>query len=590
MRLRTATGILSWAIIVLVAGVGLISAQPIFEEGDWISYRDYRWIYSSCVGPRKVYLGTTKGVVTYHRFSNKYSDYWARTTGYHQSEPLDSVRAIAYDPKTQSLWCGTEAGLYQREEPQDRWRLHMLPGIPSGYKVLSIGVGNNYIWVEAGPANLWWNPFAGFTEFFLYSGSLFSGGFTRFRTGHFIPPASNGLLPGMSNVETQVTWYGRLGKQPLNSDDMSGLLGVGRFNIPVLFSDEPGIRFQEGDAWRPGYFEDAEFRQYAVTDWKVDDRGILWLGTWGLGLGKADLRTQHVGLKPAGLFGEDVRALAFHNKDIWIAGVNNLPHQGITRWQGGRRWEGYESLYIRGLESTLVHDLAIGNGAMWAATSEGLVRYDLRKKYWQNLGVFKGMWSDRVLTVTTFTGDVYAGTDRGVNRISGDVVFREEGWFRNYGVHRFAVDGDTIWAACDDGIYRKVNGKSWKFLDDPMGTIGPETVDIALTPRIVWFARRDGIEGYRRDGGPGKSLLATHYFDGQRPNCIAADLQNLWVGTDKGLYQFNLEKGIVLHRYQPQDGLLSGKVQTLTLDGDFLWIGTPKGLCRFFWNDPIRGY
>ena len=223
----------------------------------------------------------------------------------------------------------------------------------------------------------------------------------------------------MSNVETQVSWYGRLGKQPLDSGDMSGLLGAGRFNIPVLYSDEPGIRFQQGDAWRPGYFEDTDFRQYALTDWKLDDRGILWLGTWGLGLGKANITTQRVGLEPAGLFGEDVKAIAFYNKDIWIAGANNLPHQGITRWQGERRWEGYESLYIRGLESSLVSDLVIDNDALWAATSEGLARYDLRKKYWQNLGVSKGLWSNRVLTVTTFTDDVYAGTESAGTRCSG---------------------------------------------------------------------------------------------------------------------------------------------------------------------------
>lgn len=195
--------------------VGNLWGQPVFEEGDWVSFRDYRWIYSISIGPRNVYVGTAGGVVVYSRFRDEYTDYWARTTGYWESEPLDSARVVAYSDATQALWCGAEAGLFQREEPGDRWRDHPLPGMLPGYRVLSIGIGRNYLWVEAGPAEYWWNPDAPFGDFFLYQGSPYSGGFTRFAAGHYVPPTGNGLLPGMSNVETQVSWSGRLSKLPL---------------------------------------------------------------------------------------------------------------------------------------------------------------------------------------------------------------------------------------------------------------------------------------------------------------------------------------------------------------------------------------
>jgi hypothetical protein len=576
--------------IALLAIVTCLGAQPIYDEGDWISYRDYRWMYSFSVGPRNVYVGTTGGVVAFSRYRDEYSEYWARTTGYYESEPLDSARVVAYHQWTQSLWCGSETGLFQREQPQDRWRKHLLPGMLSHYRVLSIGIGDNYLWVEAGPPELWWNPEAPFGEFFLYYGSPQVGGFIRFTSGHFRTPPSNGLLQGMANLETSVTWYGRLGKVPLNSGDLQGLMGVGRYNIPILYSDEPGIRFQEGDNWRPGYFEDAEFRQYALTDWQVDDRGILWLGTWGLGLAKSDLRTQRVSLKPAGLWGEDVQALLITDNDIWIGGMNDGYHQGITRWRDRRRWEGYEYLYINGLESTMVHDLALGNNQVWAATTIGLSSFDLKKKYWNTLTVFKGLWSDHVLSVSPFNGQVYVGTDRGLNRINQGVVIREQDWFRNLGVNRFSVDGDTLWAVNDAGIFRNINNARWESPKGTMSTVGPKTTDIAVTPNIIWFARRDGIEGLIRKTGNWRSLLATTHFDGQQPTRIAADHHNLWVGTGKGLYKFNIEQGSVINLYQPEDGLLNGRIQVLKLDGDYLWIGTNRGLCRFYWNDPTRGY
>jgi len=582
--------VVSLAVAVLLTATGKLPSQPVFEEGDWTSFRDYRWIYSFSIGPRHVYAGTTGGVVAYHRYSEKYTDYWARTTGYLESEPLDSARVVAYDQSTQALWCGAEAGLFQREEPQNRWRKHDLPGILPGYRVLSIGVGRNYLWVEAGPPQYWWNPNAPFGDFFLYNGSPFSGGFIRFDTGFFQPPGGNGLLPGMSNVEANVTWYGRLGKDPLNTGDLLGIPGVGRFNIPVLFSDEPGIRFQEGDTWRPGYFQDSDFRQYALTNWAVDDRGILWLGTWGFGLGKADVRTQRVSLKPAGLWGEDVQALVFSDSDLWIAGMNDQPHQGITRWQNNFRWTGVEPHYTNGLESSLVHDLALDDRELWVATAEGLSRYDLRKKYWITLTVFAGLWSNSILSVAPFDGQIFIGTDRGLNRVNQGIAIREENWFRNLGVQRFRVDADTLWAVNDAGMFRLVKGNSWQTLEGTMGTVGPQTMDIAVSPDYVWFARRDGVEGYRRTTGQWKSLLATHYIDGQIPNSIAADARNLWIGTEKGLYQFNLQRQSVVHLYQPVDGLLSARIHILRLDGDYLWIGTNRGLCRFYWNAPNRGY
>jgi len=204
--------------------------------------------------------------------------------------------------------------------------------------------------------------------------------------------------------------------------------------------------------------------------------------------------------------------------------------------------------------------------------------------------VFQGLWSEVVLSTSAFIGDVYAGTDRGLNRISQGVVFREEGWFKNLGVLRFAVDGDTLWAVNDDGMFRKIDRKSWEEPEGTHGTIGPQTTDIAVTPEVNWFARRDGVEGYIKKTGEWKSLLTTNYFNSQEPTAVAADANNLWVGTGKGIYQFNIEKQTVIHLYQPKDGLLDVGIQTLRLEGDYLWIGTHKGLCRFYWNKPNRRY
>jgi ligand-binding sensor domain-containing protein len=589
VRARSAIA-LCLGIIATLTAVADLRSQQLFEEGDWVSYRDYRWVYSLSVGPRQVYVGTSGGVIAYSRYSDKYDDYWARTTGYDVSEPLDSARVVAYSDYSQSLWCGAEAGLFQREEPQNRWRKHDLPGTPMGYRVLSIGVGQNYIWVEAGPPQYWWNPDAPYAEFFLYEGSPFSGGFIRFKTGFFQPPGPDGLLPGMENVERRVTWYGRLGRVPLNSGDLLGLEGVGRYDIPILFPDMPGITYQGGDVLRPGYFQDSEFRDYPLTDWTVDDRGVLWLGTWGLGLGKANLQSQRVSLRPAGLWGEDVDALEVTPSDIWIGGMNDGPLQGITHWQNKRLWTGIEARYTNGLESTLIYDMAMDNRYLWVATAQGLSRYDLHEKYWATLTVFKGLWSDVVLCVSPFLSQIYIGTNRGLNRINQGVVIREENWFRNLGVNRLTPDGDTLWAANDAGMYKMVAENAWEELTGATGTVGPKTVDIAPTHNYVWFARRDGVEGYHRSTGEWKSLLTTTYFDGQIPTCCAADDSNLWVGTERGLYQFNILREVVLHHYEPKDGLLGSGIRLLQMDGKYLWIGTNKGLCHFYWDNPIRGY
>jgi ligand-binding sensor domain-containing protein len=64
----------------------------------------------------------------------------------------------------------------------------------------------------------------------------------------------------------------------------------------------------------------------------------------------------------------------------------------------------------------------------------------------------------------------------------------------------------------------------------------------------------------------------------QQVNCLLADKNTLWIGSNSGLYKMNLSD-YEIKKYTREKGLINNNVSALALDGDGnLWIGTEGGL------------
>jgi ligand-binding sensor domain-containing protein len=61
---------------------------------------------------------------------------------------------------------------------------------------------------------------------------------------------------------------------------------------------------------------------------------------------------------------------------------------------------------------------------------------------------------------------------------------------------------------------------------------------------------------------------------------MACDTSNVWIGTNQGLFSYNLKTEQTAHLTR-EEGLCSNTIQTLEISGNILYIGTDQGLTRY---------
>ena len=71
-----------------------------YEQGDWVSYTDFKYISSIAADQKVVYFGTTGGIIRYDRFADTWLDPLTASGGL----PSNNVQQLAYDPQYNDYW------------------------------------------------------------------------------------------------------------------------------------------------------------------------------------------------------------------------------------------------------------------------------------------------------------------------------------------------------------------------------------------------------------------------------------------------------------------------------------------------------
>ena len=103
-------------IAILVSGI-FLSYTGTFEEGDWVTYTNFRYVTSVAMDKTVVYFGTTGGVIRYDRYAKKWLDPLTVTDGI----PDDWIDNIAYDPDWDRIWVATPDGNAYYQPIFERW-------------------------------------------------------------------------------------------------------------------------------------------------------------------------------------------------------------------------------------------------------------------------------------------------------------------------------------------------------------------------------------------------------------------------------------------------------------------------------------
>lgn len=521
-----------------------------YREGDWISYGVNRFVTSVAVGNQFVYFGTTGGITRYNFYTNSWDYPFTTSNGLADNH----ITAVAYDASTGFLWCSSERAISYYNPSAQKWTNVYKDefGLPRSDEIVSIGFGDNDAFFE--------------TRFRrLYRGSKY---------GEFIRYQSNGVALS----STPIKWFGER--------------ATPRRRLPVFFMTNGYFFSQEG------YVQDGRLRRAQISAATNDPWGFMWMGSWGFGALKGELRTQQLNVLPFGLYGRDANSLALDRNGLWIGGRTIDPDQNaLTYWdQVRQRWQYFESRFINDFMSDTINRMLVVGDTLFCATPFGLNMLDIDKNAWTRITVFDGLEDENVNDLLLDGDDLWIATDRGLNKLkihsinSDSLELSEEAAEALHFVQVFDLEKteNIVWAATTEGVYVYDDAKkTGGYLADASGPAGELVTCLDRFGDEIWFGSLKSVEAFNYKTKEWLPAPARQTFLPSPVRSILADRRAVWVGTDIGVMKFD-RKTKVWRRFTTDDGLIDNRVNAILLDGDYIWFGTPSGVTVFYWNDPRR--
>ncbi|NQT27357.1 hypothetical protein HQ585_18530 [candidate division KSB1 bacterium] len=529
--------ILFWCSTTAIAQT-LSDRQIHYRPGDWISYPVTRFVNSVTLDEETIYFGTTGGILQYKFYENL----WDAPITVSDGLAGGAVTALIYDNKSSRLWAATSSLCY-REPASEYW--YVFSQSELGH-IQDLGVSSQAIWVAA----------------------------------------SNGIWK-----------VDRLSLRLSKSDESAAeKANVQWGDAPWKYNEESPEHFFVDNSylWFPeGYVQDTHLRRFELTNTLQDGFSNLWIGTWGLGAGVAELHTKSLKFLPFGIWSPDVQAMTWDDTGLWVGGLSGPDESGgISYWNlDSDQWIYYEAPFISHLYSHEVNAIVAGENAVWFGTREGLSRYDQESERWRTWTGHDGLWSDEVTTLALVDRNLWIGTPAGINRfyIKEEVLeqVRERALIHRT-INHLEPDGEDLWAATDQGLFHYMGEEQlWQVEPGYRGLLYQEAWSVSANEDEVWVATDDGIMVLNKETGEWDGFTMSQHFEYDVFHHILADKDAVWVGTNEGVLKYNKEEAR-WRRFTTEDGLLDNRVQWLMLEGSYVWFGTPLGLTRFFWNAPYR--
>ncbi len=360
------------------------------------------------------------------------------------------------------------------------------------------------------------------------------------------------------------------------------------FNLSTLFL-KPGLFLQEDE------IRDRLFRTYRVTGRLVDRWNHIWVGTWGLGVGVADVRDRMLDLMPRGPAENNVTAFGTDGDDLWVGGLKGETSAFEARSRGlfnaggaitryNRRegtWTTYEAGAVFGLDGADVLSILPDDANVWFTSFSGLIRYEKESGVWRTYRSFRGVPGTQVTDALRDGGWLWVGTPTGLTLLSvpGDSTLSIAGGKNTY-IYDLEKGAGFLWAGTSRGVFRcPVGSAAWKRFQDPRGDLSGEITSVAAGPEDeVWFGVLSPPGLVRLSV---RSDSATRYplpeLAGRPIAGVAVDPGHVWVATEIGAMRLDRKTG-AWRRFTRADGLVNDRVQAVLREKDGVWFGTAEGI------------
>ncbi len=484
------------------------------------------------------------------------------------------VRALAEDRRG-NLWFATEGGV-SRFDGEAYRHFDSSDGLASDvvYSILQDRQGD-----------IWFGTTQGL--------SRFDG--TAFHT-HRTDGLAGGLVRSLLEDRRGDVWIGTdRGVSRFDGDRLRPLEALGETVVYALLEDRQGrlwigtsrgaVRYDGAILERVPEIDDA-VGDFAVKSLLEDRAGNVWLGTDGAGALIYDGASVETLTERGGLASNSVWSILEDREgNVWLGTYRG----GISKYGGGRFAHYGKS---QGLGDEVVRAIVEDrDGDLWFGTYRGGVsRYD--GESFHRLTTADGLVHDFVLTIMEDRrGDMWFGTFRGVSRYDGTgfTNYTPVGGLAGYLVRSILEDrrGD-VWIGTNAGGLSIYDGSSFRSLITADG-LNHDSVMTIVEDRAgaVWIGTLGGVNRFN-----GERLVDVSTAFGLGPldvyTIVEGEGGELWLGAyGRGLIRYTPSAGgdpadASVEIFDRENGLSDDRILLMSLDdAGRLWLGTERGLYRF---------
>lgn len=328
-------------------------------------------------------------------------------------------------------------------------------------------------------------------------------------------------------------------------------------------------------------------QSYPITQMLVDSWNNLWIGTYGLGVGRANLNDRLLKFDTYGPIEENVTALALDKQSLWIGGDNTIqaPSRGISRFDlDTQEWTYFQPNHIIGLENAQIMTILPDSNQVWFGTHSGLTRYSKNQNRWltyrdtERWGRIQGLAKDR--------NTLWIGSERGLAYLNTktDTLGRVSG-SENAIIYDLKSGPENIWAGTEGGLYHCTrNTRTWRAVSAPHNYAKRVIRALTIHDSTLWMAT-EYPSGIIRHHIPSNSWdeFSLSEIGGTQHISISANDKHVWVSTPQGAFLLDIDRHLWT-RYHTTEGLIDGRVQAILLNKNEVWFGTAGGLSQYRWS------
>lgn len=320
----------------------------------------------------------------------------------------------------------------------------------------------------------------------------------------------------------------------------------------------------------------------SVTD-IVDEPNDVWLATYGQGVykySKTDKKWTNFSTSNNSLENDLFSCIAVSNDYVWAGSVEGLFTYDKKRKNWRRR-----KFAVGGEMGNWIRSLCFDKkeNKLWIGRFKNLTEFDIKKQKYTEHDLTKNN-DPKTNTIKTIKLDgdslIWIGTESGVHILNKLAKDSSSEWLYINNTKGFNGEGDAV--SVSDILFEA--GNVW-FATDEFVTSQQPDFNVGgiykFNRKFNWerISRQNGLAAngiYRLEITGNKIWAAIYAFDKRNKKEYG-----------KGISLIDRVTGRILNVDLNQTNMRSSQIQCLYFDGEQMWVGTEKGLYKFYINNPL---